>query len=126
MTSVHFKNECLFSGFVNMEFSHEHGILTHAFYPVLRLSFLGKICCFSRNFCIFLFYQVSSAQFECGFQIERTKLGKMHCFIRIETVGEQVKTRRNLAHWGSLDTVVYAGLSRECVLRIPKRVVKGD
>ena len=34
-----------------------------------------------------------------------TKPGKMHCFIWIQTKGEQVKTRLNLPHWGSWDTV---------------------
>ena len=34
-----------------------------------------------------------------------TKLGIIHCFIWIWTIGEQVKTRLNLAHWGSWDTV---------------------
>ena len=33
------------------------------------------------------------------------KPGKMHSFIRIWTIGEQVNTRRNLAHWGSLNKV---------------------
>ena len=40
-----------------------------------------------------------------------TKPGKMHCFIWIETIGEQVKMRLNLAHWGSSDTVnISAGI----------------
>ena len=35
-----------------------------------------------------------------------TKLGKMHCFMVIWTIGEQVNTQLNLAHWGSWDTVI--------------------
>ena len=34
-----------------------------------------------------------------------TKPGKMLCVIGILTICEQVMTRRNLAHWGSWDTV---------------------
>ena len=37
-----------------------------------------------------------------------TKPGKMHSVICIWTIGKQVKTRRNLAHWGSWDTVNYS------------------
>ena len=33
------------------------------------------------------------------------KPGKVHCVACINSTGEQVKVRRNLAHWGSLDTV---------------------
>ena len=29
----------------------------------------------------------------------------MHCVLWIQTKGKEVKTRRNLAHWGSWDTV---------------------
>ena len=36
---------------------------------------------------------------------DNDETGKMHCVIDILTIGEQVRTRRNLAHWGSWDTV---------------------
>ena len=35
-----------------------------------------------------------------------TKRGKLHCVMRIKPIGEQVKMQRNLAHWGSWDSVV--------------------
>ena len=36
-----------------------------------------------------------------------TKLRKMHCVIGILTIGEQVRTRRNLAYLDSWGTVVF-------------------
>ena len=36
-----------------------------------------------------------------------TKPGKMHCVIDIETIGEEVRTRRNLANRGFWDTVIF-------------------
>ena len=47
---------------------------------------------------------VSSAQFKWNI-LAMTKPDKMHCVVDIETIGEQVRTRRNDAHWGSWDTV---------------------
>ena len=42
----------------------------------------------------------------------------MHCFIRIYTIGEQVKMRLNLTHWGSWDTMI---LRFHCIaIRIAK------
>ena len=49
-------------------------------------------------------FRVKSIQFICRIAA-MTKTGKMHGVIWIETICEQVKTRRNLAHWGSSDTV---------------------
>ena len=50
------------------------------------------------------FYPISSTQFICRIAA-MTKPGEMHCVLWIQTIAEQVKTRRNLAHWGSWDTV---------------------
>ena len=43
---------------------------------------------------------VSSAQFNCRIAAMK-KPDKMHCVVDIQTIGEQVRTRLNLAHWGS-------------------------
>ena len=50
------------------------------------------------------FTPVWSIHFICRIAAMK-KPGKMHCFIYIITRGEQVKTRRNHAHWGFWDTV---------------------
>ena len=36
-----------------------------------------------------------------------TKPGNLHCVTRSKTTGEHVKTRRNLSHLGSLDTLKF-------------------
>ena len=51
------------------------------------------------------------------------KLGKMHCFIRIKPTGEQVKMQRNLAHWGSWDTVNLTDMGQNMLEKISRFIL---